>query len=356
MVATIPRNNPFNEVRRLMAEAKASSSWHPVDLAEIGEDYKGPTTDVCTRTDGLPLFYLRKLNAINAEPETGKTWLAALAVTEVISANLIAVVFDFEEDAATWKDRLRRIGASEDSMVRCLRYVRPEEPLSAQELATLEAEVLPGALLVVIDAVTSAMGLDGLDPISTGDTASWLLKLPAAGVRAGAAVVMLDHVTKSRENRGRWAIGSQAKLAQVSGVAYSLELRQPIAPGRVGRATILIAKDRHGAVRGAGPDPKIAGEFVVDATGDEFEVRIEPPLSLGRSADLSFRAELVLKVLPDEEADALGRQAIGDALARIGHPLKKSTVNYACAELVLAGLATELTIDDRGTRVYWRQS
>src|SRR5687768_6675613 len=69
--------------------------------------------------------------------------------------------------------------------------------------------------------------------------------------RVGAAVLMLDHVTKSREGRGRFAFGSQHKLAS-GDVGFLLEARQPAGIGRTGRTSILISKDRHGALRQKG--------------------------------------------------------------------------------------------------------
>lgn len=254
------------------------SSWDPVNLAEIlsGKSV-AEVPDICSRTDGRCLFYLRRTHWLHSPPEAGKTWLADLAITEVIESGFTAVLFDFEDTAASTVDRLRRIGADDSRILANLRYVRPDEPLNEATLQGLKSDVLPGALLVVIDATTPAMALDGLDPISTKDTATWLQRLPAAATAAGAAVLVLDHVVKADRVRGRWAIGSGQKLAVVTGAAYSLTAHQPIAPGHVGRSTINIAKDRPGAVRAASAG-NIAGELVVDARDpDHLNVRIEPP-------------------------------------------------------------------------------
>jgi hypothetical protein len=48
--------------------------------------------------------------------------------------------------------------------------------------------------------------------------ASWLELLPRWAARLGAAVLVLDHVVKNVETRGRWATGSQHKLAGLDGV------------------------------------------------------------------------------------------------------------------------------------------
>ena len=46
---------------------------------------------------------------------------------------------------------------------------------------------------------------------------------------AGAAVVLIDHVAKDKEKRGRYAIGAQHKLAGVA-VAYGIEVLRAAEP------------------------------------------------------------------------------------------------------------------------------
>jgi hypothetical protein len=341
---------------RELGEDPRTTSWDPVDLVPIlSADYQGPRPDVCSRTDGQALFYPGRVNEAHGEPESGKSWLAVAAIGELLEAGLRAVWLDFEDDAASAVDRLRRIGVGDPRIFANLTYVRPEEPLTDVALARLRTEVLPGATLVVVDATTPAMALDGLDPISTSDTAKWLKRLPAAAASAGAAVLILDHVVKDEGNRGRWAVGSQAKLAAVTGVSYSLTLRQPISPGQVGRSTLTIAKDRPGAVR-AHSIGKSAGELVVDAREGSIVITIEPPLALvGEDAHHLRPADrLVFDVLPVVEGDALGWRAIGDRLAAKGHPLKKTTVLEACSTLASLDLAQGIEVDARGSKVFWR--
>lgn len=313
-----------------------TSSWEPIDLLPVlSGDYSGPQPEVCSRTDGQPLLYPGRIHWLHGEPESGKTWLAMAAVAEVIEAGMHAVVFDFEDDAASTIDRLRRIGATDPMMFAGLRYVRPEERLTSAALDRLRSTVLPGAALVVIDATTPAMALDGLDPVGTHDTAQWLKRLPAAGAQAGAVTLILDHVVKDEGTRGRWAIGSQAKLAVVTGAAYSLVVRQPIAPGRVGHSTLTIAKDRPGVIRAASVS-KVAGEFIVDATDpDRLGVRIEPPAPA--ADDGGFRPTVLMERVSRFVED---RPGVSQRAIREGVHGRQDAVLRALDLLVAEGYVT----------------
>ena len=95
----------------------------------------------------------------------------------------------------------------------------------------------------VIDGVTEALTIFGLDLNDNADSARWYQQLPRPIVRRGAAVLLIDHVTKDREGRGRFAIGAQHKLAGVD-VAYGVEVVEPFGGGRDGLVKVTVAKDR----------------------------------------------------------------------------------------------------------------
>jgi hypothetical protein len=93
--------------------------------------------------------------------------------------------------------------------------------------------ITAGATLAVIDSVTEAMSLLGLNPYDSTETAEFFAQLPRPLAEGGAAVVLLDHVVKDRDNRGRWAIGAQHKMAG-SDVCFSLEAIRPFGRGLTG--------------------------------------------------------------------------------------------------------------------------
>lgn len=65
----------------------------------------------------------------------------------------------------------------------------------------------------------------------------------------GAAVVVIDHVGKDREARGRFAIGAQSKMSYLTGASYMVEILEPLGVGMIGKLSIRIGKDRRGQVR-----------------------------------------------------------------------------------------------------------
>ena len=61
-------------------------------------------------------------------------------------------------------------------------------------------------------------------------------------------MLISDHVSKSSEERGRWARGSGAKLGRYDGVSYNIGLIEAYAPGHAGAVKLTVAKDRNGGV------------------------------------------------------------------------------------------------------------
>jgi hypothetical protein len=53
------------------------------------------------------------------------------------------------------------------------------------------------------------MTTEGLALGDNTDVAAWMRPLPKRFAAAGAAVVVIDHVVKNRDDQGRYAIGGQ---------------------------------------------------------------------------------------------------------------------------------------------------
>ena len=69
--------------------------------------------------------------------------------------------------------------------------------------------------------------MHGLNPSDNKDIAEFGNILPRKLTNAGCAGLCLDHVPKSAENRGRYAIGGVHKLNGLDGAAYTMEAREP---------------------------------------------------------------------------------------------------------------------------------
>jgi hypothetical protein len=233
-------------------ESEERPSWAPVDLEpHLAGTYKPEQTSLLRRTDGLALLYRGKVHSFHGESESGKSWLAQCGVAEVIGSGESALYLDFEDDAPAVVARLMLLGIPPEMLRDRFSYVRPEASLkTATERAAFE-ELLTGRFaLAVIDGVTDAMGVFGMKTTDNDDVASFMRDLPRRLADAtGAAVVLVDHVTKDKVNRGRMAIGSQHKMAGLSGTAYTVEVKKHLGQGLHGVASVRLGKDRPGGLR-----------------------------------------------------------------------------------------------------------
>lgn len=263
---------------------QGSRSWQPVDLSHVlNGTYEPPQPTVGERDDGKGLFYPGRLHVIAAESESGKTWLAlAAAVTELRRGNSV-VYLDFEDDEGGVVGRLITMQqVSHDVIKDRFIYIRPEGALSIPERMQLQA--LLGRLrptLAIIDGVTEAMSLQGLDIRDNKAVADFGQMLPRRIAECGPATVLLDHVVKDREARGGNPIGGIHKLNGLNGAMYLLENKSPFGIGLTGRSRVLIRKDRPAQLRRNGV-PAHEGLFwyadlVGESRGEDYiEISLTP--------------------------------------------------------------------------------
>lgn len=239
------------------------SSWVPRDLSAVMAGQGVPPPSILMMDDGRCLFYRGRINGIHGEPEGGKSWLALLAVVQVLLSGGRALYLDYEDDENGIVERLRALGAH-DSLISGTRfaYVRPEEPLGVQGDGVKDfLHLLAGPMfdVVVIDSMNEAMTLEGFDPLSNRDAGVFTRRLQRRVVQTGACSIQLDHVTKATDGRGKWPIGAQQKRAMIRGASYVLENVRPFGRGLTGEARIVVAKDSPGHVRtGVGLDQPVA--------------------------------------------------------------------------------------------------
>ena len=245
-------------------EPPPGSSFTAFDLVEVGD---GPAITPAI----WGLFYPRAVNTVAGEPGTGKSWLAVAAALDVLRRGGSVIVIDYEDAARTWASRLRTVGAEHEQLVNLL-YLRGAGAPADSDCEWLPrlAGVAPDTL-VVIDSMAEAMAAAGLDENLAGDVTSWHQRVARPVADAGATVVVVDHVTKDASSRGRWARGSGAKLAAITGAAFRLEITEPFSRERSGLGQFVISKDRHGAVGAVG---ETAANVRFDVAGGSL-VRVE---------------------------------------------------------------------------------
>lgn len=256
-------------------EEAPRTTWWPRDLTGVlsGDIVEMPPTYL-TRDDGAPLLYPGRINGLLGESESGKTWIALLAVTQVLASGLAVLYIDFEDTAAGIVSRLRAMGATDTDLER-LTYLDPTENLHLAAAGDL-AETLDTtqAALIVIDGINAAMTVMGLEINDNTDATKFAQKLLRPLARTGAAALTVDHVPKAADQRGKGGIGAQAKRAMTDGCAIACDVVQPFGRGMTGKLRLTVDKDRPGYVRAVSSGARYAGTAVLDSDIDTGNVTV----------------------------------------------------------------------------------
>jgi hypothetical protein len=290
----IPTWEEINGLEGHGDEIGTASSWRPQDIrAALGGDGP-PPAEFLSRTDGISLVYAGRIHWIQGESESLKSWLLLLGVAQALISGSNVVWLDFEDDAIGVGGRLKDLGVPIDVLAdtRRFAYIQPTDALYDHKTNA----ALPGAIdlalvlksntwhLVGIDGVTEAMTVEGLSLLDNADIATWLRVLPKyIASLTGAGVVAIDHVTKSKETQGRFAIGGQHKLAGTTGATYKVEplsnLSRATSTPITGQSLVTIQKDRPGWVRPhqIGDDKRIAVLEVTSYPDGGVTARLLPP-------------------------------------------------------------------------------
>jgi hypothetical protein len=220
------------------------------------------------------LFYPGRRHLLSGEPESLKSWLAAIAAVEQTAGDRSVVWIDFEMGAGMVAERMRALGLSGPGFERFF-YLEPDEPIgsgtNAEDVTELVASAEPS--LVVVDSFTPALGLHGLDPNVGVDIEKFNLAVMRPLQSTGAASVVIDHPPKNKDNRGKYSIGSERKTGAVD-VHLGVEIVRAFGRGGSGLAHIRVHKDRIGWL----PKPRAADlELVSDPNTGAVNWTVKAP-------------------------------------------------------------------------------
>lgn len=234
------------------------SSWADVDLTGLLDGtYRPIEPTLMPRGDGTCLVYPGLTHSFHGESESGKSLLAQMETVRLVNAGEHVLYLDHEADPDATVARLQMLGGQPDRIVECFHYKQPEAHpgTGGAEQADWQAMLARTYTLAVVDGVTDSLGLFGFGTQDNDDIARWARVLPRRiAADTGAAVIVIDHVTKDKESRGRFAIGGQAKIAGLTGAAYTVETTKPLGRGLAGEIVLRVGKDRPGHVRGHSGD------------------------------------------------------------------------------------------------------
>lgn len=346
-------------------EPRERTSWYPVDLTDALEGHDIPAPAILTRTDGRALLYAGRIHAFIGESESCKTWAALLAAVEVLAAGGMVLWIDFEDDERGLVARLYALGIAREVIREQVHYVHPEEPLTSRDGRATAGSVDLGLLLeehayalAVIDGVTEGMVTEGLDPLGTEDAAVFARRLAKrlASSPSSPAVVSLDHVPKSSEARGRFALGSQHKIAGLTGAAYIFEARRALSRATTepveAEIVVKVSKDRPGHVRafGVGSDqlrPVAVLELTAYPDGGISGRLVPPDEAKGTPpADLLERIAAYLNIYPGSSG-AKVREGVEGKAATLAAALRWM-VAEGYADVAKVGQSHQHTLTDKG--------
>lgn len=257
--------------------------WSPHDVVSIARAITDgtfvPETPVLLEIEGAqPLLYPGRIHSIFGPPGGGKSWVAAAGVAERLKLGEYVLVIDWEDASHGWTLRLIQLGCTTDDIAR-LDYRNPASSLQWGIGGGLLDTDTPWTL-VVIDSAGEAMAAQGIELADDKGTAAWFQLAKKFTIRTERpAVLMLDHVPKAAgDEPAKYAIGSQRKLAAITGASYRCDTVKEFAKNRPGILKLVVAKDRLGnRTKGS-----TACEVHVD--GNDDRVRMEFRISDAQAA------------------------------------------------------------------------
>lgn len=269
-------------------ESERVDTWVPLDLTDIlNGTIKPVNPTMMPREDGACLLYPGLIHSFHGESESGKSLIVMHEAVRLMQAGEDVLWITFDSDAVEDVGRALGYGCDPQAIRDHLFYVAPED-------APIESPGFEGLFqreyaLAVIDGVTDAMMLLGHGG-SKGDPndayTQFSRKFPKRlAHKTKAAVVLIDHVAKNNE-RGRFAIGAQAKMSQLSGAAYIVEPESPPIKGGKGTIILRVAKDRPAGVRkncgkwNTADRTQEAARIEVDDTGEFTKFTFLSPLAV----------------------------------------------------------------------------
>jgi hypothetical protein len=346
---TAPASNGHREAPGSVTpiRPRATPEFRPfslVDLAALAEAGVPPPELLCSGA-----LYRGGVHSLAGPPDCGKSTLLYLWALQLLAQGETVMLVDEESGREQAVEKLVALGA-EPRHLRNLAYVEfPGRQWDAADLAgfrALLAELRPA--LVGFDSASAFLALADRDEDRAPDVSAFYKGVLLAIAREfGAAVVVLDHVTKEAKG-GRYARGSGAKLALVD-VAIMVDPIRAFSRSQAGLLKLTVTKDRRGYLHRN-------HEARVEVEGGQMALTItqtSPDADEGELAGLGPAAVKILDALRAGGAPMPVRDIVDGVADRHGHGLRRPTVSTALNELAERGLVDcAKTTGDHGEK-YW---
>ena len=328
---SLPTHSPSLVTLRDENEEPTTSTWLP-EFINSDNIFDEPEPSILARADGNRIFYAGKINALFGESESGKTWIALEAVRQELDKGNAVFYLDFEDSVRGIYNRLNTLGADLRHFKTFL-YSNPSEPLTAgarEALLTKIDQYKPS--LIVLDGVNAAMNVMGLDLEKNKDATSFSQEVLRPMRLHNAAILTIDHVTKSKDNRGNYAIGAQAKRADIDGCAVAVEVEIAFGRGIDGCLVLKVTKDRPGFVRAICQEGKNLGVANIKAlpTGN---IKITLEGATAEVMTLEKKMEQVSNFMSEHGVE-MGKNEIATRLRKDGLSIGNDNIKVILDSLV----------------------
>ena len=311
-------------------------TWQSIDLAGAEYAFRTPAPA------HVGLLYAGKRHYLTGPPESLKTLVAAIFALAVIrdfasrGVQVEVAWVDFEMGPHPFRELLHNLGATAHEIGRFM-YFQPEGPPTNDDLNRI---IEDGSALVVIDAAAGAYEVSGLDDNKRIDAQRFARTWIDPLWRQGLSTLVIDHVVKNSEARGKWAIGSERKIGAVD-VHFGLEVVRPLVRGGEGLVSLSVHRDRQGWLqRGQ------VAELQLDSDPETHAIAYSFQTPTARTGDDWLPTKLMEKVSRwlEEQPPLQSRNKVEKA--KLG---AADYVRQAMDELVLRGYLNE-TPGPRGAR------
>lgn len=212
-------------------------TWQPLNLAS--SQYAVPPNPPDEDLHGL--LYRGKRHVVSGEPESVKTLIVWALALDAIRAGMSIACLDFEMGPEATRTLLVDLGATDAELERVL-YIEPGGPPTKHDILMIKSVATD---IVIIDAAIGAYDVSGLDDMNRKDAERFARLWVRPLFQCGIATVVLDHVTKASEGRGKYTIGSERKVGGVD-VHLGFEIITQLTRGTSGLVKVRVHKDRPG--------------------------------------------------------------------------------------------------------------
>ena len=276
------------------------------------------------------LLYEGKRHVCSGPQESAKTLIAYHLLLLALRTGVPVAIVDLEMGPVATRRMLHDLGATPAELA-LVHYTEPNGPPTSTDIETL---VQAGVRYVLIDAAAGAFDLTGLDDNSRKDAEKWARAWVDPLFKLGISTIVLDHVTKNSETRGKYAIGSERKTGGAD-VHLGFEALKTLTRGGTGLVKVSAHKDRGAYMQ----RPVVA---MIDLTSDpdthQVTIDIRPPEPTMAAEDGAFRhtiyMERVSKVLEANNGEPMSKNQIETADGG-----NRDHIRTAIAELVQDGYA-----------------